>query len=546
MPLLDGKYEIHGERALGAGATAFDATDPDGRAVRVEWLELADADAEAAFERYRRLLKRLTREGRAHVRDAVGRPGAHFVAWYATPDGAPRARDPELDAAIAAAGFDPEAADVRRLDGAPRLVALPFHPDGRAPADPTPAPQPARPRRTVSPALRAWATGGVLTIAAAALLAVSFLAAANDRVVVLPDVVGTAYEAAADALHGLGLAVALEVVATPDAEPGRVVAVDPAPGTPLRPGREVRVGIAMPPGSVAPTSVPRLVGLDRADVAARLADAGLEVGGTVAVHAAAPAGVVLAQDPPAGATVGRGRAVAVVASLGPEPATTFVPDLVGRTLEDARWLAGVAGLAAEQVVVETLPADDAAPGTVLSQSLGAFVPVPLDTAVLRLVVASASEAAAPSGLPALGGLDEAAARALAAGFDVEVRLVSESALPDGVVAQSLPAGATPADGPLVLTVNARPVPVPRPDVTVALRTPEPRAVPYLWFIEPGIPPVVAEVTATTLDGDEVLVARRVVSGGERLEGAWVTAAVGLVRFDLTLNGAPYGGTLRVP
>ncbi|MDA0699845.1 MAG: hypothetical protein O3A02_01370, partial [bacterium] len=125
MPLLDGKYEIHDERTLAAGVTSFRATAPDGAPVRVEWLDLGPDD-EAAFERYRRLLKRLTRDGRAAIQDVVARPGARYVAWYVPPDGSPTVRDPALDAQLREAGFDPASAEIRRLDGSPQLVALPF------------------------------------------------------------------------------------------------------------------------------------------------------------------------------------------------------------------------------------------------------------------------------------------------------------------------------------------------------------------------------------------------------------------------------------
>jgi len=552
VPLLDGKYEIHGERPLGAGITAFDATDPDGNPVRVEWIdELADAEAEAAFERHRRLLKRLAREGRASIQDVVGRPGAHFVAWYAPPDGAPKAHDAELDARIKAAGYDPAAADVRRIDGRPQLLGLPFRP-GTAPAlvrdaahaDATAARPPAR--RPWPWTWRAWAWGSAFAAAAAVLALSGFLARTNDRVVVVPTSLGEPYEAAAARLHALGLGVEPIVVATADAPAGSVVAIDPEPGTTMRPGRTVRVSVALPPGSVAPTAVPRLIGLDHDAVAARLATEGLELGRRVSVHAAAPAGVVLAQAPAAGATVGRGSVVDVVASLGPVPERTFVPDLVGHSLDDARWLAELAGLSGEQVIVERLAAERVAADTVLAQSLAPYASVPVATSVLRLVVAVAAAPSPTTGLPALGGLDEARARALAAGFDVRTEYVSHAGVPDGVVVQSLPAGAVPSDGPLVLTVNAQPVPVPRPDPTVVVRAPEPREVGYLWFVEPGIPPVVAEVTATTLEGEATLIDRRVVQGGQSVEGAWSTTYPGVVRFDLTLNGEPYGGPLRVP
>jgi eukaryotic-like serine/threonine-protein kinase len=547
VPLLDGKYEIHGERPLGAGITCFDATDPDGRPVRVEWIELVDADGEAAFERYRRLLKRLARDGRAAIQDVVGRPGAHYAAWFTPPEGAVRTRDAELDELLSAAGFDPALADVRRIDGRARLVGLAFRPGA--------APQPQRDEAADTPppvrarwpwTWRAWAWGGAFAVAAVALALVGFLARTNDRVVVVPASLERPYEEVAARLHALGLGVEPVVVATAEAPSGSVVALDPDPGTTMRPGRTVRVSVALPPGSVAPTGVPRLIGADQDDVAERLVAEGLTLGRRVGVHAAAPLGVVLAQTPAAGATVGRGSAVDVVTSLGPEPDRTFVPDLVGGSLEDARWLAALAGLSSEQVVVERLPAERVAADTVLAQSLAPYAPVPLATSVLRLVVADPAPAAPRRGLPPLGGLDETRARALAAGFDVRTEYVSSSALPDGVVVQSLPAGAVPSDGPLVLTVNARPVPVPLPDATAVVRTPEPRDVPFLWFVEPGIPPVVAEVTATTLEGETAVVYRRVVQGGQRVDGAWSTTYPGIVRFDLTLNGAPYGEPLRVP
>jgi hypothetical protein len=43
-----------------------------------------------------------------------------------------------------------------------------------------------------------------------------------------------------------------------------------------------------------------------------------------------------------------------------------------------------------------------------------------------------------------------------------------------------------------------------------------------------------------------VVARTQVRGGGRVDGTWTTTYPGVVRFDLTLNGEPYGGSLRVP
>lgn len=548
MPLLDGKYEIQGERAVADGVTAFAATDPDGTPVRVEWLELPPGD-EARFERYRRLLRRLAREDRATIRDVVARPGARYVVWTLPPDGAPLARDAGLDDALREAGCDPAAAQFRRVDGAPKLVALPF--GAPAPAVPPPADAPAAPRGArirLPPETYTWALALGLTAMAGVLAGVAFLRGSNDRVVVVPDVVGVAYEEAAALLYERALRVTPHAVASDDVPAGAVLATDPPPGSALRPGREVRLDVALPAGQLAPTTVPRLVGMTSVAAATdALERAGLALGRWVRIHLDAPADVVLAQSPAAGATVGRGAAVDLVVSLGPRSKLSFLPDLVGLPLADALSLARVAGLSDAQVVVERLATDLAQRDVVLSQSLAPHRDFVVADAMLRLIVADEAVAPpAPDGLPVLGGLSEAEARALAVGFDVRVLYVAESGLPDGVVGQSLGPGARPADGPLVLTVNARPVRIPRPVVEVVVRQPAPRELPYLWFVEGGIPLVLAEVTATTLEGERFVVERVAVSGGGRVEGVWRTTYPGVVRFDLTLNGQPYGVPLRVP
>jgi len=549
MPLLDGKYEIHDERTLAAGVTSFSATAPDGAPVRVEWLDLGPDD-EAAFERYRRLLKRLTRDGRAAIQDVVARPGARYVAWYVPPDGSPTARDPALDAQLREAGFDPASAEIRRLDGSPQLVALPFRAPAVVATVSSVEPDRAGPRVRLppfTPRRRAWVVAVALLLGSGGLLLGGLRARANDRVVVVPDVVDMPYAAAAATLHGLGLRVVSQPVASETAEAGVVLGADPGAGQTLRPGREVRLNVALPPGQLAPTDVPRLVGLTTTDAAvAALERAGLTLGQLVRIHVDAPIGVVLGQSPPAGERLGRGASVDAVVSLGPRARLTFLPDLVGLDLEDARYLATVAGLSLDQVVVERLPSDGAARDTVLAQTLAPYRDMVLEDAVLRLIVADTPLVPDRDALPALGGLSEAEARAVAAGFAVEVTYVGDSGLPDGVVAQSLAPGALPADGTLRLTVNARPLRIPEPRVLVAVRAPAPRELPYLWFIEPGIPLVLAEVTATTLEGDRLVVARSEVRGGGRVTGAWSTTYPGVVRFDLTLNGEPYGGSLRVP
>ena len=550
MPLLDGKYEILAERPLAPGVVRFDATTAAGLPVRVVWYELTP-DEEPAFERYRRALRRLTREGLTDVLEVVSRPGARYVAWRdERTESSPLDTEGRLAARLSEVGLAPGNARVRVSDDGPRVSDLPFG-AGVAPervASATEAPREVKRRglRTLSDGALSWALAGVLLLLALAAWSGGFLLRTNDRLVTVPEPSGPHVEGLVERLVTLGLQVEPVPLAS-DAPAGTVLSLDPAPGTALRPGRSVRVSYAVPPGRLAPATVPAVLGMDSDGAAARLRAAGLEIGRLARVHEAAPAGVVLSQSETPGTTVGVGSAVDLVLSLGPAPETTFLPDLVGLPEAEARALADVSGLGSDQVVVERVDTAGAVPGTVVDQSLAPYRRVQLDTVVLRLLVAGA--ASSPSdeeGLPNLAGLSEADARALAAGFAVRVSYLEDGNLPDGVVWQSLRPGAGPSDGPLELAVNVRPVPIPLPRVEAIVRRPQLRDVPYVWFIEPGIPTQIAQVTAVTLEGVRTLVRSASVRGGDRLEGSWRTTYPGPVRFELTLNGEPYGGELLVP
>ena len=552
MPLLDGKYEILAERALGEGVVRFDATTADGHPIRVVWYDLSPAD-EVHFERYRRGLRRLAREGLADVLDVVSRPGARYVAWREHHgDGAAAATlDPTLAARLRDAGLAPERARLRMGPTGPLVADLPFGVDSvpdpqRAPVSAAPAAQARRGLPTLSDAAASWSIAAALAVLALALVAGGFAMRANDRLVRVPDPGGADALSVAERLVASGLRV--EGVARASDEPsGTVLGLDPEAGTPLRPGRVVRLAYAVSPGQVAPATVPALLGQSLSHAEARLSEAGLEVGRVVRVYERAPVDVVLAQSAAAGSVLGVGTPIDLLISLGPPQVTTFVPDLIGLDEADARALALVAGLGNGALVVERVEASEAAAGTVVSQSLAPYRRVPLDGAVLRLLVAEGRPGIDPAeGLPNLSGLSEADARTFAHGFDVRVEYVEDGMLPDGVVRQSLRPGAQPADGALTLTVNVRPVRIPVPTVDAQVRQPRLREVPYLWLIEPGIPVQTAAVTAATLDGVRTVVRTVQVRGGERVEGTWLTTYPGPVRFELTLNGEPYGGTQLVP
>jgi len=258
--------------------------------------------------------------------------------------------------------------------------------------------------------------------------------------------------------------------------------------------------------------------------------------------------VVLAQSSPSGSKLAEGQPVDVLVSLGPTQRETFLPRLVGLSVDDARYLAGVAGLGPDQILVDQVNAPDGYPGEVLSQSLAPHVGVPVGEAILRLVVqaGAASSAAAPAVVPSLVGMDLLQAEAAAVGYTVTTTTVTSPLLPQGVVLQSPQPGADPGDHKLALTLNVHPVTLTPPGAVATIKQPELRRVPYAWFIQSGIPQQVATVYAQPLDGERTLVNRSTVRGGDTLRGTWLTTYPGPVTFTLELNGQPYGTPEFVP
>ncbi len=553
MPLLDGKYEIIAERPLEKGQTLFDATAPDGTAVRVVWFDLASPAEEASFERYRRLLKRLRREGHAAIYDLVSRPGAHYVAWHSPSEATPIARLPgELRALLDEHGIAAEEVEARALGQQVKLYALAF--DGTLPAPPpsAPAPKTVIRKRTLAEryaALPEWAQrtlpGLLLALLGLMMVWSSFYLRANDQLVTVPAFVGEDVNAAATALHALGLEVVPEAVAS-DATPGAVIGSSPPAGTLLRPGRTVYVRYALPAGALADTEVPELRGLTLAEAEATLNAARLELGHVAHLYAPEPLGTVLAQSHPPQGTISQGTHVDVLVSDGPKRPQTFVPDLRGLDLELARTLIRDVGFTGE-IEEAYVSRSDQVPGTVLSQSVTPYMPIPLELSSIRLEVAGTPDpGAAAAHVPTLSGLplDEARRVAEQAGYSLEIEEMSSFALPQSVIEQSPPPGSASETRTLRLLVNVHPQPLPRPEVTVEVRPPQLRRIPYAWPIEPGIPSRRADVFATTLDGEEILVASQQVQGGEVVEGEWLTTTPGPVTFRLLLNGIPYGEPQR--
>jgi beta-lactam-binding protein with PASTA domain len=547
VSLLDGKYEIISQNPVSDHQTLFEATASDGTLVQILWYELTP-DQEASFELYRRTLKQFKRTSQAAVYDIVSRPGAYYVAWE-TPQGPSiQPRDPALLDALQAHGYAPQHADVRRTGRHEQIHGLAF--GEVVPVDrgstgvdfstQTVSTRPQRKPYTPATWVISWSLAILLSLTAVGLFLLGFQLRSNDQLVSLPDLVDQEINAAVKILHDLNLEV--ELTPLPSTEPiGAVLQMEPGSGSLLRPERSVRLSYALPPGQLTPTPVPQLVGLLFPDeVEARLKTAGLELGRVSRIAAETPAGMVISQAVVAGKVIEPNRTIDILISTGPVGDMTFMPDLVGLTRDDAQFLARVAGLSPERILEETVPGNSRSAGQVIAQSLTPYVPVSLEDATLRLLVAEQSSIQRTEpGLPSFVGMTEEQALGYSSSYRLRFQTVQEITLPEGIIGQSPAPGSVETDSGLVLMLNVHPLMIPIPEVRARVREAAPREVPYAWFIEPGIPDQLAEVFATTLEGETTLVESQQVQGGDLLEGRWQTLYPGPVTFTITLNGAPY-------
>ncbi|MBS1856646.1 MAG: PASTA domain-containing protein [Acidobacteria bacterium] len=253
---------------------------------------------------------------------------------------------------------------------------------------------------------------------------VSFTVATPIQVAV-PALIGRSVDFAREALAGSRLTLgAVNRVPTTAAPVGSITAQDQPAGKLVALLSTVNITIA---GNTV--QVPSLAGQSVAAATALLAGVGLTlaVGAQVESSAVAP-GLIAGQSPAANTVAPVGSAVTVNLAIPPR---VTVPNLVGRTLQDAQTLAAVARFT---LVVSGQAESDQPPGTVAVQSPVAGQPAAPGSAITVQTAVPRSIA-----VPNLIGLALAAAQQQAAGLTVTV---SQSILSDaaaGIVLQQNPA-----------------------------------------------------------------------------------------------------------
>jgi eukaryotic-like serine/threonine-protein kinase len=255
----------------------------------------------------------------------------------------------------------------------------------------------------------------------------------------VPNVVRLTEEDARERLEDEGFEVTARR-APSEAPEGTVFEQDPAGGTELEEGEAVAIGVSSGPAAV---DVPNVVGLPFEQAQERLEEAGLRAR-RFNVFSEEPPGVVVAQDPAAGEQAAEDAAVRVNVSRG--TGRVEVPDVVGRTADEAGSILRRAGLEARVVEV---PSDEPA-GQVVAQSPAAGSEVARgDRVRINVSNGEGAEEAQDAQVPDVVGLPEAEAvgQLEEAGFTVRIRreeVADETQ--DGVVLEQDPEATSTVPG----------------------------------------------------------------------------------------------------
>ena len=141
----------------------------------------------------------------------------------------------------------------------------------------------------------------------------------------------------------------------------RILAQDPSAGELLKTDRGIRVWVSLGPRRL---KVPRVEGETLRTARLMLEQAQVPLGRVVEVEDASAAGTILVQHPPAGETQAA-EAVSLLISQGAVGVDYVMPDLIGRSAQDALNLLRRAGVKIGAVSYRSYPG--VAPGVVLRQ-----------------------------------------------------------------------------------------------------------------------------------------------------------------------------------
>lgn len=180
----------------------------------------------------------------------------------------------------------------------------------------------------------------------------------------VPDLKGKTVEEAQAELEELGLVLQEgEQVYSPDQEEGKITSQMPSEGTVAK-GQTITVNVSK---GKKDGVVPSILDKDYKEAEAYLAEFGFQLGEIKTVNSPKPKGIILSQTPGAGQKAASGTRIDIEISDGAGKETTKVPNLTGKTKEQADAAIAAAGLVVDFDNI-TYEENDLAPAnTVIAQ-----------------------------------------------------------------------------------------------------------------------------------------------------------------------------------
>ncbi len=190
-----------------------------------------------------------------------------------------------------------------------------------------------------------------------------YFGAGPGHTVPVPAIAGMTAAEAQSAVEAAGLVWGAPERAYSDTVPAdSVISSSPDAAARLHPGEAVTPVISR---GIEQKTVPDVVGSTQDDATDAITEAGLSLGAVTKTYSDSVAsGMVISSDPVAGTTVNHSSAVAIVVSLGRQPAV--VPDVTGMSVADATTTLEAAGL--ELGEQSEAFSDDVASGLVIASS----------------------------------------------------------------------------------------------------------------------------------------------------------------------------------
>lgn len=194
----------------------------------------------------------------------------------------------------------------------------------------------------------------------------------NSDEIPVPDFVGKTLEEAQAEAEAVGLVIQEgDLVYSPDQEEGLIASQNPVEGTVVTEGKVITVNISK---GKKDGVVPKIEGMDYEEAKAYLESFGFKMGPGVTVQSHLPKGVIVSQSIPYGTSAKSGTEINVEISDGKGKEMVKVPNLIGRTPDEANSLLANAGLSTNGNVVYEEVAD-------MAQNLVFWQSVAADTEV---------------------------------------------------------------------------------------------------------------------------------------------------------------------